>query len=321
MKAVLLLGIDPETYPENAVSTVRSLASDYEIVVTTDRDEIEGVIDRVEIALAHIPRDLMATAPSLKWYQQVGAGADWLDRYPDIVDAEFTITNASGVHAVPISEHMLAFLLSAARGFPSSIRGQREKIWSENRKQNLFELADKRCLLLGVGAIGERFARLAAACDMEVIGLRRDPSKPAEGVRRMVGPDALRDELPQADVVANTLPLTPETRHIIGRAEIEIMKPGSYIVNIGRGGTIDEAAMIDALKSGHLAGAGLDVFEEEPLPESSPLWEMDNVIITPHYSGLTPRYNERVFDIFCRNLERYLAGDELLNVVDRKLRY
>lgn len=315
------MGIDPETYPAGAVDRVRAAAPDYDIVVTTERSEIERVLDRVEIILAHVPHDLMAEAPALKWYQQVGAGADWLENHPDIVESDFSITNASGVHAVPISEHMLAFLLTLGRGFVRCIRDQRRKTWDGNRRQDLFELAGMRCLLLGVGAIGERFAKLAAACDMEVIGVRRDPSIPADGVRRMVGPESLRRELPDADVIANTLPLTPETRHLLGRPEFELLKPGVYIVNIGRGGTIDEAAMIEALQTGRVAGAGLDVFEEEPLPEDSPLWDMDNVVITPHYSGLTPRYNERVFDIFYENLKRYLAGRELFNVVDRRLRY
>ena len=137
----------------------------------------------------------------------------------------------------------------------------------------------------------------------------------------MVGMDALRTELPAADVVANTLPLTDETRKMIGPQEIALMKNGAIIINIGRGGTIDEQAMIAALKSGKLRAAGLDVFETEPLPEDSPLWEMDQVVLTPHYSGLTPRYNERVWEIFRDNLTRYLNGTPLRNVVDKELGY
>jgi len=321
MKPIIHLGIDPDAYPEGAVAEISAAAPDYEVLVTRDRKEIEAQLDRIEIALGSFPHDLIPQAPALAWLQQAGAGADWLQNHPEVQDLSFTLTSASGVHAIPISEHMLGFLLALGRGFPASVRGQKERIWEGNRNQDLFELAGKRVLLLGVGAIGERFAKLCVACDMEVIGLRRDPSLPADGVSRMVGMDALRDELPGTDILANTLPLTDETRGMIGRAEIDLMNDRSVIINIGRGATIDEAAMIDALKSGKLRAAGLDVFETEPLPEDSPLWDMEQVLLTPHYSGLTPRYNERVYDIFTDNLGRYLRGETLRNVVDKRVGY
>jgi len=321
MKPVVHLGIDPATYPDGAVETVQSRAPDYEILVTTDRSRIETQLERIEISLGSFPHDLLPAATALRWLQQAGAGTDWLARHKEAHELSFVLTNASGVHAIPISEHMLGFLLALARAFPASVRGQRERVWEGNRHHDLFELAGMRVLLLGVGAIGARFARLCAACDMEVVGVRRDPSAPVEGVAQMVGPGALIDELGRADVVANTLPYTSETHHLLGRREIEAMKPGAIIINIGRGGTIDEAAMVEALRSGHLRAAGLDVFEEEPLPEDSPLWDMDNVLLTPHYSGLTPHYNERVFEIFLDNLERFQKGEPLRNVVDKKLGY
>lgn len=321
MKPIILLGIDPSTYPDGAVETTGRLAPNYELLVTTDQEDIEAALDRIEIALVRFSRELIPRAPALRWFQQGGAGADWLARHPEIADSEVIITNASGVHSVPISEHILALLLGLGRGFRASILGHKDRVWHENRNQNLFELAGKRCLLLGVGAIGGRFAKLAAACEMEVVGVRRNPNECPSGVKRMIGPGALREELGEADFIVNTLPLTPETRHMLGRREIELVKPGAYIVNIGRGATIDEQAMIDALRSGRLGGAGLDVFETEPLPEDSPLWDMENVIVTPHYSGLTPRYNERVFEIFSDNLQRYLSGQALRNVVDKQLQY
>ncbi|HKJ86415.1 MAG TPA: NAD(P)-dependent oxidoreductase, partial [Spirochaetia bacterium] len=255
MKPIIHLGIDPDAYPEGAVAEISAAAPDYEVLVTRDRKEIEAQLDRIEIALGSFPHDLIPQAPALAWLQQAGAGADWLQNHPEVQDLSFTLTSASGVHAIPISEHMLGFLLALGRGFPASVRGQKERIWEGNRNQDLFELAGKRVLLLGVGAIGERFAKLCVACDMEVIGLRRDPSLPADGVSRMVGMDALRDELPGTDILANTLPLTDETRGMIGRAEIDLMNDRSVIINIGRGATIDEAAMIDALKSGKLRAA------------------------------------------------------------------
>ena len=321
MTAVLHLGINPERFPQGTVERVRAIAPDYELLVTQDRATIEAELDRIEIAFGEFPHDLLPRATKLQWLQQMGAGADWLARHPEAQELSFTLTNASGVHAVPISEHMLGFLLALGRGFPACIRDQHRRVWEENRHQDLFELAGKRVLLLGVGAIGERFARLCAACEMEVVGVRRDPSRTIEGITRMVGPDAIASELPQVDVLANTLPYTEETHHLIGRAELGLIKEGSVVINIGRGGTIDEAAMIDALRSGTLRAAGLDVFEEEPLPDDSPLWDMESVIVTPHYSGLTPRYNERLFEIFIRNLERYRKGEPLENIVDKRIGY
>ena len=320
-KLIIHLGIDPKNYPDNAVDQVRSRAGDREVLVTTDREEIAQRVDSIEISLARFPHDLFAKAGNLQWYQQIGAGADWLEGHAEARELPFTLTSASGVHSIPISEHMFAFLLAIARGFPAAVRAQRDRSWAQSRERDVFELAGKRVLVLGVGAIGERFARLCEANDMEVVGLRRNPSKPARGVSRMVGLDDLHAELPHADVVANTLPLTAETRHFLARAEFAVIKHGSIVINIGRGATIDEVAMIEALRSGRLSAAGLDVFETEPLPEESPLWEMDNVLITAHYSGMTPRYNERVFEIFLDNLDRYLRGDPLRNVVDKSLGY
>ncbi len=176
-------------------------------------------------------------------------------------------------------------------------------------------------LLIGVGAIGERTAKIAAAFDMHVIGMRRNASLAVSGIERMVRPDQLLDVLPEADFVVITAPLTPETRHMIDKRAFDAMKPTAYIVNIGRGATIVEPDLIDALQNGSIAGAGLDVFEQEPLPEDSPLWGMENVIITSHYSGLTPEYDARAIEIFLDNLNRYQAGEPLRNVIDKRLGY
>lgn len=185
----------------------------------------------------------------------------------------------------------------------------------------MFELAGTTLVLIGVGAIGERTAAMAAALGMRVLGVRRDPTLGAPGVTAMFGPDRLPELLPQADFVVLTVPLTHETQGMIGERELHAMKPTACIVNIGRGGTIREDALITALREGRIAGAGLDVFETEPLPEDSPLWDMDNVIITSHYAGATPHYDARAMAIFVDNLRRYRAGEPLRNVVDKRLGY
>ena len=187
--------------------------------------------------------------------------------------------------------------------------------------QPFFELAGKTMLLIGVGAIGERTAKVAAAMGVHVLGVRRDSARTTPYVDEMYGPDQLLSILPRADFVVLTVPLTRETRGMIGAQELQAIKPSAYVVNIGRGGTIQEGALIRALQEGWIAGAGLDVFETEPLPSDSPLWDMENVIVTAHYAGLTPHYEERAMAIFVDNLERYCAGKPMRNVVDKRVGY
>jgi phosphoglycerate dehydrogenase-like enzyme len=320
--SILLLDFEPQTFSGEQLARVRAAAPGMRILVTRDRARIEAALDEIEIVAGGFPRDLLSRARNLRWFQQWGAGADWLLRYPGAVELDFVLTNASGVHPIPISEHILAFLLALARGLHRAMRAQVRREWiPQDQHEGLFELAGKTMLLVGVGAIGERTAEVAQALGMRVLGVRRDPSASAPAVEAMFGPDQLLELLPQADFVVLTVPLTHATRGMIGEQELRAMKPTAYIVNIGRGGTIQEDALVQALQEGWIAGAGLDVFETEPLPDDSPLWAMENVIITSHYAGLTPRYHERAMEIFLDNLRRYQAHEPLRNVVDKKLGY
>jgi phosphoglycerate dehydrogenase-like enzyme len=317
----ILIGLAADEVSEQDLAQIRAVAPHKRILVTKDRDEIEATLDEIEIAVASFPRDLLPRTRNLRWLQQWGAGADWLMRYPEAVEMDFVLTNASGVHAVPISEHILAYLLAWGRGLCRAVRAQERHEWVHHSRQHVFELADKTLLLFGVGAIGERTALLAEAFGMRVLGVRRDPSVSAPGVDAMFSSDQMLELLPEADFVVLTIPMTHETQGIIGERELRAMKPTAFIINIGRGGTIQEDVLIRALQEGWIAGAGLDVFEAEPLPADSPLWAMENVIITSHYSGLTPRYHERAMNIFLDNLQRYQAGEPLRNVVDKELGY
>lgn len=319
--STILLAIEAEALPQPQLAQIKTLAPDMQVLVTTDRAKIEAALDDIEIAVASFPRDLFPRARRLRWYQQWGAGADWLMRAPEVAKLDFILTNASGVHAIPISEHILAFMLAFARSLNHSMRAQERHEWLRLSRQEIFELAGRTLLLVGVGAIGERTAQICSALGMRVLGVRRDPSVGAPGVEAMFGVDGLPDLLPQADFVVLTVPLTQETKGMIGERELRAMKPTAYIINIGRGGTIQEKALIRALEEGWIAGAGLDVFETEPLPADSPLWKLENVIITAHYSGRTPHYQERGMAIFLDNLRRYRAGQPLRNVVDKKLGY
>ena len=317
----LLFNADSGDLNQQQRDAIRELVPDMHLLITEDKAQIEAAIDDIEIAARSFPRDLLPRAHSLRWLQQWGAGADWLMRYPEAAELDFVLTNASGVHSIQITEHIFAFLLAFARNMHQAMRAQIKGEWARYSRAQVFELADKTMLLIGVGAIGARTARIASALNMHVLGVRRDPGKMIPGVEAMHGPDKLLDLLPRADFVVLTVPLTDETKGLIGEAELRAMKKTAYIVNIGRGGTIQENVLIRALQERWIAGAGLDVFETEPLPENSLLWSMDNVIITAHYSGLTPKYDQRAMDIFLDNLRRYKAGKPLNNVVDKKLGY
>lgn len=318
---MILLGFEPAALSGAQVERIRELAPDMRVLVTEDKAAIEAVLGDVEIAARRFPHDLLPRAHNLRWFQQWGAGADWLLRYPQVADMDLVLTNASGVHAIPISAHIMAFLFAFARSTHQAVRAQVERQWDRAEGRSVFELAGRTMVLIGMGAIGERTAQIAAALGMRVLGVRRDPGIRTPGVEAMFGPDRLCDLLPQADFVVLTVPLTRQTRGMIGEKELRAMKQTAYIVNIGRGGTIQETALIRALREGWIAGAGLDVFEAEPLPADSPLWDMDNVILTAHYAGRTPRYEERAMAIFMDNLRRYRAGEPLRNVVDKKLGY
>jgi D-2-hydroxyacid dehydrogenase (NADP+) len=319
--SILLLGLTPGEIEPAALDTIHMLAPDMRVVVTRDRSEIEALLDEIEIAAGWFPNNLVARAPRLRWFQQWGAGADWLMRYPDAIDRDFVLTNTSGVHAIPISEQIIGMLLMFARGLHRAMRAQAQQQWWRAQPADLFELAGKTMLLVGVGAIGARTAALASALGMTVEGIRRDPARTVAGVSAMYGPDQLRERLAHADVVVLTVPLSRATRSLIGAAELRAMKPTAYLVNIGRGGTVDEPALVQALSERWIAGAALDVFAEEPLPASSPLWAMENVIITGHYAGSTPNYNQRAMAIFLDNLRRYRTGEPLRNEVDKHAGY
>ncbi len=322
---ILLLAFQPGELSESLLHQIKSIVPDRRVLLTNSAAEVEANLAGIEIAVTGmgngIIRELILEAPNLRWLQQWGAGADWLFRSPEAVERDFILTNASGVHAVPISEHILALMLAFARRIHTAVRDQANNNWGRPSRGDLFELVEKTLCLVGVGAIGGRLARIAAALGMRVLGVRRNPHKAAEGVHAMYGPERLLELLPEADFLVLTAPLTSETRNMVTENELRAMKRTAYIVNIGRGTMIVESALIRALQEGWIAGAGLDVFEQEPLPADSPLWKMHNVIVTSHYAGLTPRYNERAMAIFLDNLERYARAKPLRNVVDKRLGY
>jgi len=276
------------------------------------------------------PRDL-SRAPRLRWVQLHTAGINHLKDHP-IWQSDVRVTTASGIHAVPIGEFAIALMLALARKIPLMTRLQARAEWPRG-KWNLFlgtELRDKTLGIVGYGSIGREVARIARyGFAMRILAMtrgseRRDRGYHEPGVGDPEGalPEAwfTRDQLlallAQSDFVLIAAPLTEETRGLIGEAELRAMKPTAFLVNIARGGIVNERALIRALKEHWIAGAAFDVFEREPLPADSELWTLDNVIIAPHIAAATPHYDDRAVALFCENLRRYLRGDELLNLVD-----
>ena len=225
------------------------------------------------------------------------------------------LTNNSGSYDVQIAEHVMMFVFAASRRLHSYRDSQRRREWKHEAHQ---ELRDATIVVYGMGSIGGEVGRLASAIGMRVIGVRRRAAAQS-GVTRVT--DRLEDVVPEADFLAVTAPLTPTTRGAVSREVIGRMKPTAWIVNIARGAIVDETALIEALRDGRIGGAALDVFATEPLPAESPLWSLDNVIVTPHTSGDSPRVGERTLALFAENLRRYKSGEPLLNRVDLRAGY
>lgn len=260
---------------------------------------------------------IFAAAPQLRWMHTPSAGVEHL-MIPVVLERDLLLTNSAGVHAIPIAEFVLAFMLSKAKRIDEYRAAQAERRWL--RGLELHELYEQTLLIVGIGGIGEAIAARAAALGMRVLGSRRSP-RPMPGVELVVGGDEWRALLPEADYVVLATPLTPETRRMFDAAAFAAMKPGAYLINIARGEIIDNEALLAALRTGPIAGAALDTFEVEPLPDDSPLWGMPNVTITPHTTANSPRMRERQIALFLANLQRFRAGTPLLNLVDKAAGY
>jgi phosphoglycerate dehydrogenase-like enzyme len=267
-------------------------------------------------------RDLTKLAPELRWVQGSMAGAGEPARKAGLLETEVVVTTASGVYSVALAEFALAATLSHAKNLEGLRRNKEERSWREGPTDTL---EGKTLCVVGMGSIGRAVAGRARPFGMRIVGVKRAVREDDVAWRHadeLYATDSLHDALGEADYVVVTLPHTPQTERLLDAAAVAAMKPGAYFVNVGRGKVVEEAALIEALERGHLSGAALDVFEEEPLPRESPLWDLPNVIISPHSTDNVPGLTNRLLaDLFCENLRRYLAGEPLINVLDKKLLY
>ncbi len=272
------------------------------------------------IQAGHWSEDLWKAAPRLKWVHSGGAG---VERFmtADFIASPIILTNSQGVYAVPIADHVMAFVLHFSRRFDLFVRKQREHEWAEWGERSADELCGKTLGIVGLGGIGSEVAKRAKAFGMRIIAVRRRPDISSPYADEVRGADQLAWLLNESDFVALCSALTRQTQNLIGAVELKAMKSTAYLINIGRGGLIGERALAVALRDGEIAGAGLDVFEHEPLPPDSPLWDMPNVMISPHDAGSSKRSHARFMGVFIENLRRYVAGEPLLNVVDKGAGY
>jgi phosphoglycerate dehydrogenase-like enzyme len=261
----------------------------------------------------------LTAARKLKWIHSTAAGVAQL-MYPELRDSGIVVTNPSGIFSVPMAEHTTGLLLALARNFPDSVRQQDLAHWSQqelwDKPQHLIELNGQVLLIVGFGSIGREVAKRARAFDMRVWGVTRSGTGDLTNSEKIIAAKDLHEALPDADFVLIAAPETAETRPLIGAPQIAQMKRGARLINVGRGSLLDEAPLIQALKSGALGGAALDVTRVEPLPVESPLWKTPNLMITPHTSGVSDRLWHRQTAILMDLLERWFDGRELFNLVD-----
>jgi D-2-hydroxyacid dehydrogenase (NADP+) len=284
------------------------------------RDKLSDLLAGAEVIFGlRLPQGVLSRSPNLKWIQVMSAGVEhFLDA--DMLDSQVKLTNVSGIHATPMGEFVAGLMLMFVKKSPIYLDLKQRKKWE---RLSPGVLKSKTVGIIGLGSIGKEVARLSKAFNMKVIATSRSAreNSRARNVDMMVPSHHLDALLQESDFVVLTVPFTSETRKMIGEPELKQMKSTAYLINIARGGIIDEPALIKALEQHWIAGAGLDVFSVEPLPLDSPLWKMPEVIISPHIAGIRPDYALAATSLFIDNLQRYLNGVRLKNVVDKKRGY
>lgn len=307
---------DPRFIADHMAPATRSEAQAREWSRLLADTEILFDVDQPSVSV-----DLRSRAPNLRWVQATSSGVgEWIDSL-GLRGTDVVVTNVAGIHAVPLAEFVVFATAFFAKRIPRVLKAQERHTWEVYPVETL---RGKTTGIIGLGHVGREVAKYCMAMGMRVVGIRRESTAKdirQLGVERLYTLDSLHDMLRECDYLVLSLPLTEETAGLIGPQEFACMKPSSVLINIARGRVVDEDALIDALKSGDIAGAALDVFSVEPLSPTSPLWDMSNVLVTPHNMSIVEDENEAIVGLFCDNLQRYLAGIPLRNVVDKERGY
>ncbi|MED4202386.1 D-2-hydroxyacid dehydrogenase [Neobacillus mesonae] len=305
------------TLEQELLDQIKAVIPDWELVASKEKEVWQETVKDAEIIAGWkkgLDEYCLGSDSKLKWLQSWSAGVDSIP-LDKLAARNIILTSANGVHAYPISETIFALMLGLTRKIHTYVKNQQSQVWHHANMK--LEIHGKTIGIMGIGAIGSETAKIAKAFGMKVLGVRNS-GKPSEFVDEMYTTDQLHHVLPQCDYVVVTLPHTKETHHLFGAEQFKQMKSSAFFINIGRGQIVVEDDLVQALQKGTIAGAGLDVFEKEPLSTESPLWKMDNVIITPHTAGSTEHYNKRVVEnILIPNLKNYIdCGTPAINLVD-----
>lgn len=294
----------------------------HRFIYAANPEEGRSALTEADVLVAFgngIGEETLDEAPRLKWIHVMSAGLETLP-FPKLQDRGILLTNVRGIHAIPMAEYTFAAMLHISRRMGELAQAQREKRWA--KRLRVTELWDKTLGIVGVGAIGREIARRAKVFGMYTLGVNTD-GRSVEGVDETWATHDLKKVLARCDFVVVAVPLISSTRRLIDREAIASMKETAYLINVARGPVVDEAALAEALEQKRIAGAVLDVFDEEPLPDDHPFWTMDNVMVTPHISGLSPMYMTRGVDLFIENLSYYTRGEieKMQNVIDVTRQY
>lgn len=315
MKIVIHYAFTPEQIDAFRVLAART--GGHEVIHVTNEAEAVANVDDAEVLLGWFSKPVCAAAEELRWIQSFSTGMDhWL--FPEIIERdEVQISNVAGLYASQGAEHAWALLLALTRGIVTSWENQKQKKWGGGSN---VELAGSTLGLVGLGGFGMEMAKRAQGYNMTILAIDAVRTQKPDGIAELkpATKENLHSLLERSDVVMVACPLTEETYHLISQAELAKMKPTAYLINVTRGGIIDEPALVEALRGGQIAGAGLDVTEKEPLDPTSPLWEAPNLILTPHRAGASQHRPRMVFEFFLKNLERYLSGETPVALINKR---
>ena len=304
---------------------LRSEFAELNIVHLPDYKRLDAEISDAEIIIAWSLRpEQIIAARNLRWIHSPAAAVHQL-MFPELIRSDIVLTNAREVHGPVVAEHVIALIFALAKKIPGSVRLQQKHVWGQqllwDELPRVREVAGATLGLVGLGSIGRPVVRSAKALGMRVVAVREHPEKGSEGADVVFGPADINELFRQADYVVLAAPVTDSTRAIANAERLALMKPGACVINVGRGPLVDEAALAVALREKKIGGAALDVFPKEPLVADSLLWDVPNLLITPHTAALTDKLWERHYSLFSENLRRYLAGEPLLAVVDKRKGY
>ncbi|MCU0502129.1 MAG: D-2-hydroxyacid dehydrogenase [Anaerolineae bacterium] len=305
---------------EKGIPELQKAHPTIDFVHCADRGAVAAAIADADVYMGHLSREVFLAARKLQWVQSPSSGVNYFLAIPELKDGPVILTGARGTHAASVAESAMAMILAITRGIVDSVQAQPQHKWVGSVRQKLLELTDLKLGIIGLGAIGKALAKRAYAFDMHVTAVDMFPTNKPDYVHELWGLDRQDELLADSDIVVVTIPWTAEVQGMIGAEQIALMKPSAMLVGISRGGIIDQKALAAALREKRIASAALDVFEPEPLPADSELWDIENLLIAPHIAGGTQYEGKYLLEIFGENLAKFVVGEfPLRNQINKQL--